>query len=492
MNPTLCPCPTDDRESGDSTAGNFGRSSAVPAGSRTALLSALMAAVMLAACGGGGSDGGGAAPAPAPSPTPSPAPSDACGTRAVLTTADLAPFAGSYAVRHFDSSTGSELGSGTLTLAGTTLTVTPGSGVSGSATPAEVTAVCANTNSSGDRIGVTAMLSGDRHMDFFAPAFNGLYVSGSDLSQSDGTARYVQATTGAGEPAPSPAPSGWGTTTVRSTALAADRVISPNLLPTLKWETSSFGAARHLSMARSANPLQGDAGQDIVGVRYVAATGVVLSASVALVPDPSQPVGTANYVATCGPCSGVTVDTTAGTVTFTDTPLTATLLSGSQQPATLSGSYRIPDWRPRAGTTVTAAGLAGCSIGANAIGATFGDIGCLAGTYVGTGIDGQACTVTIDSSAQTFRFDDGVKTNTFSFSSASGFTNLSTFRSAFVQSATLSRAIGSLESISLSAAPSAAVPEVTVVDLSNVQREGGTLNSVYNQACRIEFDRRTP
>ena len=364
------------------------------------------------------------------------------------------------------------------------------SGVSGSSTSAEVTAVCANTNSSGVRIGVVAMMSGDRHMDFFSPAFNGLYASGSDLSNSG--SRYVQATTAAGQPAPSPAPAGWGSATVRSTALAADRVITPNLLPGLKWENSSSGAARNLSMARSANPLQGNAGQDIVGVRYVAATGQVLSASVALIPDPSQPVGTANYVATCGPCTGVTVDTAAGTVTFTDTPLTPTILSGSQQPATLSGSYQIPDWRPRTGTTVTAAGLAGCSINANALSATFSDIGCLDGTYVGTGIDGQACTVKIDSSAQTFRFDDGVKNNTFSFSSASGYTNLGTFKSAFVQSATLSRAIGSLESISLSAAPSAAVPEVTVVDLNNVQHEGGTLNSVYSRACRIEFDRRTP
>lgn len=483
MTTTPCPHPTDLCVPERRAAGADARS-----GHRAALLSGLMAAVMLAGCGGGGSDEAEAAPAPSPAP----APAGACGTRAVLTTAELAPFAGRYAVRHFDSSTGSELGSGSLELAGTTLTVTPGSGVSGNATSAEVTAVCANTDGSGARIGVTAVMSGDRHMDFFQPAFNGLYASGSDLSHGDSAARYVQANTPAGEPAPPPSPAGWGSATVRSSALAADRVISPNLLPELKWETSAFGAARNLRMARSADPLQGDAGQDSVGVRYVASTGQVLSASVALVPDPSQPLGTANYVLTCGPCTGVTVDSSAGTVTFTDTPLTPTLLSGSQQPATLNGSYRIPDWRPRAGTTVTAAALAACSITANATGATFADIGCLDGTYVGTGIDGQACTVTIDGSTQTFRFDDGVKTNTFGFGSVSGFTNLSTFKSAFVQSATLSRPGTPLENISLSVAPSAAIPEVTVVDLKNEQYQGGTLRYVYTRSCRIEFDRRTP
>lgn len=485
MTPTPCPRPTDACPEATRRATDLNPLPARQGHGRGALLGALMAAVLLAACGGGGSE-----ESTSPTPSPSPSPAGACGTMTALTTADLAPFAGSYAIKHFDSGTGTEVGSGNLTLSGSTLTVTPGSGVSGSATSAEVTAVCANTNGSGARIGVVAMMSGDRHMDFFSPAFNGLYASGSDLSNS--SSRYVQATTAAGEPAPAPAPAGWGSATVRSTALAADRVVAPNLLPDLDWETTSFGAGRKLSMRRSANPLQGNAGLDSVSVRYVAATGQLLSVAVALVPDPSQPLGTANYVATCGPCTGVAVDTTAGTVTFTDTPLTATILSGSQQPATLSGSYRIPDWRPRAGTTVTAAGLAGCSINSNALSATFGDIGCLAGTYVGTGIDGQACTVTLNSSAQTMRFNDGVKDNTFNFSSGSGFTNLSTFKSAFVQSATLSRAIGSLESISVSAAPSAAVPEVTVVDLSNVQHEGGTLNSVYSQACRIEFDTRTP
>jgi hypothetical protein len=245
-------------------------------------------------------------------------------------------------------------------------------------------------------------------------------------------------------------------------------------------------------MARSANPLRGDAGQDIVGVRFVAATGQVLSASVALIPDPTQPIGTANYVFTCTACTGVTVDLVAGTVTFVDTPLTPTALSGTRQSATLSGTYRLPDWRPRSGTTVSSSALAVCVLASNSTGATFASIGCLNGTYVGTGIEGQACTVQIDTTAQTFRFDDGVKANTFGFSSGGGFTNLSTFRSAFTQSAQLSRPGVPLETISFQASPVAAASDVIAVDLRNMQAEGGTLNSVYSRSCRIEFDRRVP
>jgi hypothetical protein len=279
---------------------------------------------------------------------------------------------------------------------------------------------------------------------------------------------------------------------VRSAALSADRVITPNLLPSTSWENTSFGLGRRLSMARSANPLQGGAGQDIVSVRYVAATGQLLTAAVALVPDPTQPVGSANYAATCGPCTGVSVDLAAGTITFNDTPLLPTALSGSQQPATLSGTYRLPDWRPRAGTTPTAAQVAACAVNANAINATFSDIGCLNGTYVGTGIDGQACTVKVDTTAQTFRFNDGVKDNTFAFNISGGFSNLSTYRSAFTQGATISRPGVPLETISVQLSPQAVVPQITVVELQNLQSEGGTLNSVYYRQCRIEFDGRTP
>ncbi len=279
---------------------------------------------------------------------------------------------------------------------------------------------------------------------------------------------------------------------MRSAALSADRVLTPNLLPSDQWENTSFGLARNLGMARSANPLQGAAGQDIVGVRFVAATGQVISVSMALIPDPTQPVGTANHVATCSSCSGVSVDLAAGTVSFTDTTLTPTVLSGAQQPATLNGSFRLPDWRPRAGTTVAAATLAACRVTPNATSAGFGDIACLNGTYVGTGIEGQACTLQIDTAAQTFRFDDGVKSHSFGFSSAGGFTNLATFRSAFTQSATLSRPGVPLETLALQATPDAVVPQVTVVTLRSQLAEGGTLNTVYSRSCRIEFDTRTP
>jgi hypothetical protein len=290
-------------------------------------------------------------------------------------------------------------------------------------------------------------------------------------------------------PTPAPAPTGWGSVTVNSSALSADRVVAPNLLPTFELENSSSGAARRLSMVRSADPLRGDAGVDQVGVRFVAATGAVLSASVALVPDPTQPTGSANYVATCGPCTGISVDLAAGTVTFADTPLVATVLSGSAAPATLNGTYRIPDYRARSGTTLTGAALAACSVNVNAVSATFADIGCLVGAYVGTGIDGQSCRVEIDAGAKTFRFDDGVRNDTFAFSESGGYTNLGTFRNAFTQTAQLSRPNAPLQTISVQASPVAAFPNVTVVDLRAVQAVGGNLNSVYNRQCRLEFDR---
>lgn len=253
-------------------------------------------------------------------------------------------------------------------------------------------------------------------------------------------------------------------------------------------KTSSAGLARHLTMSKARDPLQGDSPFDSVSVRYVAATGEVLSASAIVVPEPTAPVGSTNYYATCSPCTGVTVDLAAGTVTFADTPLTATVLSGNPAPATLRGSYRLPDWRPRAGTTMTAAALNACQVTQNLVSASFSDMACLAGTYVGTGIDGQACTVTIDATAQTFRFDDGVKNNTFAFSASGGFTNLATFRSAFTQSATLKRPTNSLEWIELQASPVPAAANLIEVNLRNIQAVGGNLNSVYYRECRVEFD----
>jgi hypothetical protein len=257
-------------------------------------------------------------------------------------------------------------------------------------------------------------------------------------------------------------------------------------------ENSSSGPARVLAMRRSADPLRGDAGVDQVGLRFVAATGAVLSASVALVPDPSQPIGTANYVATCGPCTGVSVDLAAGTVTFAGTPLLATQLSGSAAPATLTGTYRLPDYRPRAGTSITAAALAACSVNSVAVSAAFSDMSCLAGTYVGTGIDGQTCTVQIDASAQSFRFDDGVRDNTFAYAVSGGFSNLSTFRSPFTQSAQMTRPNVPLEWISVQSSPVPGFADLIKVNLQNMQAVGGTLNSVYARDCRIEFDRSAP
>lgn len=257
-------------------------------------------------------------------------------------------------------------------------------------------------------------------------------------------------------------------------------------------ENSSAGPARVLAMRRSADPLRGDAGVDQVGLRFVAATGAVLSASVALVPDPSQPIGSASYAATCTPCTGVSVDLAAGTVTFAGTPLVATQLSGNAAPATLTGTYRLPDYRPRAGTTVTAAALAACSVNSVAVSAAFSDMSCLAGTYVGTGVDGQACTVQIDASAQSFRFDDGTRNNTFSFAVSGGFSNLSTFRSAFTQLAQLTRPGVPLEWISLQSSPVAGFPDLLQVNLQNAQAVGGTLRWVYVSDCRIEFDRSAP
>ena len=79
-------------------------------------------------------------------------------------------------------------------------------------------------------------------------------------------------------------------------------------------------------------------------------------------------------------------------------------------------------------------------------------------------------------------------TNTFAFSADGGFTNLSTFRSAFVQTAKLSRPGAPLEWIEVLAAPVPAAPNLIKVEMRNVQSVGGTLNSVYQRECRVEFD----
>lgn len=182
----------------------------------------------LTACGGGGSDDPSPVPAPAPPPAPpasAPAPTPtppaptppaptppaptpaACGTLTALTLADLQPFEGSYAVKVYDSSSGTpaELGPATLVLSGSTLQFTPGSGLTGSAAAsATVSAVCQNKDSGGANIGVVAVIDAQRHIDFFNPAFSGLYVSGAELGSSNAN-RYLQGRT-ARNTAPPPEP----------------------------------------------------------------------------------------------------------------------------------------------------------------------------------------------------------------------------------------------------------------------------------------------
>jgi len=289
-------------------------------------------------------------------------------------------------------------------------------------------------------------------------------------------------------PPPPPSAAGWGSVTVTSTAFATPRAVLPNRLPVLDAENTSFGMGRRLAMSQASDPSKGDSPFDSVSVRYVLATGQVLSASVIVVPEPTAPVGSTNYYATCSPCTGVTVDVAAGTVTFDDTALTATSLSGNPAQARLKGTYRLPDWRPRAGTTVTAAALAACKVKGNAINASIADVACLAGTYVGTGIDGNACTLTLDATAQRFRFTDSVKDNTFDYTVSGGFSNLSSFSSALLQSATISRPGVPLEWIDLGVAPVASAPGQIKVVMKNFHGVGGTTSTLYYRECRIDFD----
>jgi hypothetical protein len=264
------------------------------------------------------------------------------------------------------------------------------------------------------------------------------------------------------------------------------------MLPNHDFENSSLGLLRNLKVVRSADPLNGQAALDTLTVRYVVATGAVVSVATALLPEPSQPIGTATYAATCAPCSGVSVDLAAGTVSFNQTTLAATVLSGSPAAATLNGTLKLPDYRPRAGTTLTAAALAACSINSVPVSAQFSDLTCLAGTYVGTGVNGQACTVKVDNTAQRFTFDNGVKNSSFDFALSGGFTNLSTFRSAFTQSAQISQPSQPLATISVQSSPSPVVSGVYKVDLQNVQAVGGTQTWVYYHPCRIEFNTAQP
>lgn len=289
-------------------------------------------------------------------------------------------------------------------------------------------------------------------------------------------------------PGPAPAPTGWGQVTVESTAFSAARVVRPNRLPVYDAEATSLGAGKRLGMLQASDPRRGDSPFDSVTVRFVQATGQVLSVAVTVVPEPTAPVGSTNYYASCSPCTGVVVDTAAGTVSFTETALVATVLSGNPAPARVSGSYRLPDWRPRAGTTVGAADVAACAITANAINSVMSDIACMAGTYVGTDQDGEACSLTVDVVAQRLRFTDSVKDNTFDFTVSGGFSNLSSFRSAFVQSATISRPGVPLETISLSVSPVAAAPGQFKVLMKNLHGVAATTQTLYERECRLDFD----
>ncbi|MDO9203302.1 MAG: hypothetical protein Q7U58_18550 [Hydrogenophaga sp.] len=314
------------------------------------------------------------------------------------------------------------------------------------------------------------------HVDLKAAGkFNGVLADGTTVIRSASSSTE-------------PVVKDWGTVTIKSTAFSADRTLKPNRLPDFDIETTSFGSGRKLAMRQATDPLNGASSFDSVSVRYVAATGQVLSASVIVVPEPTAPVGSTNYYAVCElpACNGITVDASAGTVTFADTELKATVLSGNPATARISGTFSLPDWRPRAGTTVTAAQLSACKVKANAYNAEMSDIACLAGTYVGTDIDGAACTVTIDTAANTFRFKDGVKDNTFALTVSGGYNNLSSYYSSLIQSASMSKPGVPLETISLDVAP-LGTGQLKVI-AKNIHGVGGTTNTLYYRQCRLDFE----
>jgi hypothetical protein len=314
------------------------------------------------------------------------------------------------------------------------------------------------------------------HVDLKAAGvFSGVLADGTTVIRSTSTS-------------PEPGTKDWGSVTIKSTAFTADRSLKPNRLPDFDIENTSFGSGRKLAMSQATDPLNGASSFDSVSVRYVAATGQVLSASAIVVPEPTAPVGSTNYYAVCElpACSGITVDASAGTVTFANTELKATVLSGNQATARISGTFRLPDWRPRAGTTVTAAQLAACKVVGKAINAEMSDIACLAGTYVGTDMDGAACTVTIDTAANTFRFKDSVKDNTFALTVSGGYNNLGSYYNSLIQSASMSKPGVPLETISLDVAP-LGTGQLKVI-AKNFHGVAGTTNTLYYRQCRLDFD----
>jgi hypothetical protein len=340
-----------------------------------------------------------------------------------------------------------------------------------------VTSVCMETGASQ----LVVHFGTNGHVDLKAAGkFNGVL--------SDGT--VIRSTT----TSTPPSAWDWGSVTVSSTALAADRVLRPNLLPTydlIKLYDVSLRAdvaGRDFVMRKSSNPLQGNASVDSIGVKFFGTSGVVSSVSVALVPDPSMPLSSNNYAAICTSCNGVTVNLTAGTVTFVNTELTATQLSGSTASAKLNGTYRLPNYSARSGTTVTASGLASCAITSDQLSSTMSNIACLGGTYVGTGIEGQACTMQIDIGAQTFRFDDGVVNKTFTWTSSSGYTNLASYRlGTITQSAGMKNPSVPLETMSVAVSPIPGFTGATKVSLSALHAVGGTMTSNYDRSCTLEL-----
>ncbi len=181
-------------------------------------LAVLTLTAFLAACGGGGGDP--TAPVdPNPPVDPTPTPTGACGTMKALTLADLAAYEGDYSVKIFeDPGTGAaaaQVGTATLKLAGTQVTLTPADGVTGSHTTTDtVVAVCENTlAATGAKIGVVAMFAtkgyyGDSmHLDFNdASGSTPVTVNGDDIGNITSPAkyRYVNGEFGTGTPAPTP------------------------------------------------------------------------------------------------------------------------------------------------------------------------------------------------------------------------------------------------------------------------------------------------
>lgn len=143
-------------------------------------------------------------------------------------------------MRVFDGTTFSELGGATLQLSGDVIGYTPDAGLAGStAANATVTAVCENTDAAGQVIGVVAVIDAQRHVDFFSPAFSGLYVSGTDLGSAASSGRYLQGRTARNTAAPAPAPaSGYTTYAAFAAAAPTTRAVAPS--DALAWLAGSY------------------------------------------------------------------------------------------------------------------------------------------------------------------------------------------------------------------------------------------------------------